>query len=170
MKLLLTASMLAFAAPVFAQTTPMPSSPPNSTMTPSGNMSTNPAQNEMPNQAQNSTPNSQQNPAPMPTENAMQRPTENPAQNTGTPSTQVPDTTLSNSPMPSTGPRAQEANQPTNSAADANNSPLATDPARTSAAPAMKSYPICRAGQFDDCMEPGNGSRQSTKKRMRKPR
>lgn len=108
MKLLLTASMLAFAAPVIAQTSPTPS--------------------------------------------------------------QIPDTALSTAPTPSTGPRAQEANQPSNSAASANNSALATDPTRVNAAPAMASYPICKAGEFDHCMEPGNGPRQQVKKRTRKPR
>lgn len=86
------------------------------------------------------------------------------------PGTPVPDTVLSTAPTPSTGPRAQEGNLPSNSAADANNSPLATDPTRISPAPALANYPICTAGQFDDCMEPGNGARHTTKKRLRKSR
>jgi len=82
----------------------------------------------------------------------------------------IPDTALSTASTPSTGPRAQEANLPSNSAASANNSALATDPTRVTAAPAMVSYPICKAGQFDDCMEPGNGPRPATKKRTRRYR
>ncbi len=82
----------------------------------------------------------------------------------------IPDTALSTAPTPSTGPRAQEAKLPSNSAANANNSALATDPTRVTAAPAMVTYPICKRGQFDDCMEPGNGPRQATKKRTRRYR
>ncbi len=92
------------------------------------------------------------------------------AQTTPAPTSQIPNTTLSTAPVPSTGPRAQEANMTTNSAADANNSALATDPTRVSAASAMTTYPICKRGQFDDCMEPGNSATKATKKRTRKPR
>ncbi|OYW20961.1 MAG: hypothetical protein B7Z43_11930 [Sphingomonas sp. 12-62-6] len=92
------------------------------------------------------------------------------AQTTPAPTSQIPNTTLSTAPVPSTGPRAQEANMATNSAAEANNSALATDPSRVSAAPAMTSYPICKRGQFDDCMEPGNGATPTKKKRTRKTR
>ncbi len=85
-------------------------------------------------------------------------------------SSQIPNTTLSTAPTPSTGPRAQEGNVPSNSAASANNSALATDPTGVSAAPAMMSYPICKAGEFDHCLEPDNGPRQPVKKRARRHR
>lgn len=89
------------------------------------------------------------------------------AQRTPAPISQIPNTALSTAPVPSTGPRAQEANMATNSAAEANNSALATNPSRVNAAPALASYPICKRGQFDDCMEPGNNAAKKMKKRQR---
>jgi len=87
----------------------------------------------------------------------------------------VPNTTLSNDPVPSTGPRAQQADQPANNAAaQANTDPAqpapppppagatvvvqpAPAPAEAMPAPApLDHYPICKANQFDKCMEPGN--------------
>ncbi|MBY0520656.1 MAG: hypothetical protein K2P79_09545 [Sphingomonas sp.] len=88
----------------------------------------------------------------------------------------VAKTALSNSPTPSNGPRAQQANQPANSnAMQANTDPAQSappmapadatpqqsmSPAEAMPAPApLDHYPICKANQFDKCMEPGNGAR-----------
>ncbi|CAN5250509.1 hypothetical protein BH10PSE14_BH10PSE14_12270 [soil metagenome] len=63
----------------------------------------------------------------------------------------IPNTMLSTSSDPSTGPRAQEGNLPSNNAAAGVSGELA--------APApLDHYPICQRGQFDKCMEPGNGA------------
>ena len=77
--------------------------------------------------------------------------------------TSIPDTALSTSSSPSTGPRSQEANLPSNSAASANTGTMTPD------AP-LASYPICEAGQFDNCMEPGNHGGRTKAKRMKRPR
>lgn len=77
------------------------------------------------------------------------------------PAPPVADTALSDSTAPSNGPRAQQANAPTNTAAGANNS-MATMDAPPPAP--LASYPICKANQFDKCMEPGNGARPAKKK------
>ncbi|OYY68645.1 hypothetical protein [Sphingomonas sp. 28-63-12] len=61
--------------------------------------------------------------------------------------TTIPDTALSTETTPSTGPRSLEADLPSNTA-----TPQAAMPA-----PALDHYPICKAGEFDHCMEPGNG-------------
>ena len=68
----------------------------------------------------------------------------------------IPDTTLSTSPTPSMGPRAQEGNMPSNNAAAAAGG--GEQPATlTSTAPApLDHYPLCKRGEFDHCLEPGN--------------
>lgn len=100
---------------------------------------------------------------------------------TTTPSTTngIPNTALSTSPTPSNGPRAQEGNLPSNNAAAAAgggeqpaNPPMsqpampgqpviaAPSPSPDTALPApapLDHYPLCKKGQFDKCMEPGNG-------------
>jgi hypothetical protein len=73
----------------------------------------------------------------------------------------IPDTTLSTSSAPSTGPRAQEGNLPSNNAA-ANVSGELPAPAP------LDHYPICQRGQFDKCMEPGNGAGGSHHMRHRR--
>ncbi|MDH7973027.1 hypothetical protein QH494_12640 [Sphingomonas sp. AR_OL41] len=73
-------------------------------------------------------------------------------QTTTPPSTNgIPDTMLSTSSAPSTGPRAQEGNLPSNNAA-------ATTSGAVPAPAPLDHYPICQRGQFDKCMEPGNGA------------
>lgn len=81
--------------------------------------------------------------------------------------TSIPDTALSTATTPSSGPRAQEADLPTNSAASANLSALASNPAATAPDAPLAEYPICTVGQFDNCMEPGNAPKPP--KRPRKP-
>lgn len=92
---------------------------------------------------------------------------------------QVAPTPLSNSPTPSDGPRAQQGNSPDNTSttqqsggglapADAPTPPPppgatvvqqpSADPNQAFPPPAPKDhYPICKANQFDGCMEPGSG-------------
>ena len=96
----------------------------------------------------------------------------------------IPNTTLSTSPTPSNGPRAQEGNLPSNNAAAAAgggqqpaNPPMsepaapgqpviaAPSPSPDTALPApapLDHYPICKRGQFDKCMEPGKGGGGTT--------
>lgn len=83
------------------------------------------------------------------------------------PSGGVANTELSNAPTPSAGPRAQQGNSPANSAADANMSPAATAPDTTPVEQPLAKYPICKANQFDNCMEPGNGGGKAKKKAQR---
>lgn len=79
----------------------------------------------------------------------------------------IPNTALSQEPTPSVGPRAQEADMPSNTASQANNSMLAVAPESTMPAPALTHYPLCKAGEFDHCMEPGNGPRKPGKRHRR---
>lgn len=96
---------------------------------------------------------------------------------------EVPRTELSNQPVPSNGPRAQQAaRSPGNNASvDANAMvlarPVATVPAGAAVQfqpsvspseafpppPAQASYPVCKGNQYDKCMEPG--PRQSKSRR-----
>lgn len=123
---------------------------------------------------------------------AQTSPTPAPAPTQSAPSTTngIPDTTLSTSPTPSTGPRAQEGNLPTNNAAAASGggaqpaTPVMSEPAAPgtpmtalpSASPdtalpapaALDHYPICKAGQFDKCMEPGNNGATTRRHRARR--
>lgn len=107
---------------------------------------------------------------------AQTQPTPQPAPATGT---GIPNTPLSTAPTPSDGPRAQEGNLPSNNTAAASgggeqpalppqsypaapgqapvaapSEPVAT--ALASAPAALDHYPVCTAGQFTGCMEPGN--------------
>jgi hypothetical protein len=104
----------------------------------------------------------------------------------------IPNTTLSTSTTPSTGPRAQEGNLPSNNAAAAAGGgqqpaepPMSTPPAPGQPVVAMASpspdtalpapaplahYPICKRGQFDKCMEPGNGGGTAHATRHRRHR
>lgn len=92
----------------------------------------------------------------------------------------IPNTALSTSPTASNGPRAQEGNLPSNNAAAAAGGgeqpatpamsapaapgqPVVTmpSPSPDTALPApapLDHYPLCKKGQFDKCMEPGNGN------------
>lgn len=97
------------------------------------------------------------------------------AQTTPSTTNGIPNTTLSTSTQPSTGPRSREGDLPSNNAAaamgggmqapptvqvDANGAPMPRSPSANEAFPApapMAHYPMCSAGQFDECMEPGNG-------------
>lgn len=93
----------------------------------------------------------------------------------------VANTPLSNQPVPSNGPRAQQGDTPANNAAARAGggemtpptyapagTPVATpSPAEAMPAPApLDHYPICKANQFDKCMEPGH--RSSSKARARR--
>lgn len=69
----------------------------------------------------------------------------------------IPNTTLSTSPTPSDGPRAQEGNLPSNNAAAAAGGGEQSTEAVMAAPAPLDHYPICKRGQFDKCMEPGNG-------------
>lgn len=96
------------------------------------------------------------------------------AQETPATTNGIPNTALSTSSAPSTGPRAREGDLPSNDAAAAIGGGMQAPPTVTAAdapppvprspsdafpAPApAASYPTCRAGQFDQCMEPGNGT------------
>jgi len=104
----------------------------------------------------------------------------------------IPNTTLSTSPTPSNGPRAQEGNLPSNNAAAAAgggeqpatppmSAPVAPgqpvvaapSPSPDTALPApapLDHYPICKRGQFDKCMEPGNGGGTTHHARHRRHR
>ena len=62
----------------------------------------------------------------------------------------IPDTAPSTSSDPSTGPRAR-------------------DGALSAPAP-LAHYPICKRGQFDKCMEPGNGAGKAHHMRHRRHR
>ena len=101
----------------------------------------------------------------------------------------IPNTPLSTAPVPSTGPRAQEGNLPSNDAAAAAGggeqpaTPPMSEPAMPGqpvvAAPSppadtalpapapLDHYPICKKGQFDKCMEPGNGGGTTHHRRHR---
>jgi len=89
----------------------------------------------------------------------------------------VPSTPLSTAPTPADGPRAQEGNLPSNNGTAATpgaqpatpdmsgpvtpQTPVITTPSPAVAdampAPAPKDhYPVCKKGQFDQCIEPGN--------------
>jgi hypothetical protein len=98
----------------------------------------------------------------------------------------VPNTALSTSPTPSSGPRAQQGNTPANNdAATAGTSgggeqpalppqnmpaapgqaPIAapSEPVATALAPPpapLDHYPVCKADQFTGCIEPGNRHRR----------
>lgn len=106
-------------------------------------------------------------------------PTPPPATTTPSTTNGIPNTALSTSPTPSNGPRAQEGNLPSNNAAAAAGGgeqpgtpamsapaapgqPVVTmpSPSPDTALPApapLDHYPLCKKGQFDKCMEPGNG-------------
>ena len=98
--------------------------------------------------------------------------------------TGIPNTTLSNEPVPSTGPRARQSNRsPGNNAsieANASVQPRAVTPIAAGStivfqpapppseaypAPApLGSYPVCRANQFDKCLEPGARKRSARRR------
>ena len=81
----------------------------------------------------------------------------------------IPDTALSTATTPSTGPRSREADLQPNTAARAEQSMLAVAPQSTLPAPALDPYPLCKAGEFDHCMEPGNGPAKKHR-RSKRPR
>lgn len=101
--------------------------------------------------------------------------------------TGIPNTALSNEPVPSTGPRARKSNRsPSNNAsieANASVQPRAVTPIAAGStivfqpapppsevypAPApLASYPVCHANQFDKCVEPG-ARKASGKRSMRR--
>jgi hypothetical protein len=62
----------------------------------------------------------------------------------------IPNTQLSTSTDPSNGPRSKEADLPSNTT-----NPAAAGAAAPAPAP-LDHYPICKRGEFDHCMEPGN--------------
>ncbi|CAN5424656.1 hypothetical protein BH09PSE4_BH09PSE4_22140 [soil metagenome] len=99
------------------------------------------------------------------------------AQTTPSTTNGIPNTPLSTSTAPSDGARAQEGNMPANSATATtpgaepaapmlsgpvtSETPVVAAPSPSVAealpAPApMDHYPMCKRGQFDHCMEPGN--------------
>lgn len=152
MKLFLTTALALLAAPAFAQTMPTDPATPGKpqTMTPADPTAPAPTQTQTPTQAP------QTDPAPPPQ-------TDSAAPGGG----DVPNTQLSTEPTPSTGPRAQEATMPGNSAVPANMSNMATAPQTTAPEQPLAHYPICKKGQFDNCMEPGNGGHKAGKRRPR---
>ena len=104
-------------------------------------------------------------PAPPPPETQAPAPADAAA-----PAGGVANTALSNAPTPSDGARAQQGNSPMNSAAAANNSPAATSPDTTPPEAPLDHYPICKANQFDKCMEPGNGGGHARHGKAHRPR
>lgn len=102
--------------------------------------------------------------------------------------TGIPNTRLSDEPVPSTGPRPQQSNRsPGNNASIEANAAVqprpqapitpgstvvfqpAPPPGDAYPAPApLDSYPVCRANQFDKCIEPGarkSGGKRSPRRR-----
>ena len=75
-------------------------------------------------------------------------------------------TGLSDQPVPSSGPRAQQGNVPENSEA-ARLMSSGGAPVAPQAAPAAD-VPMCSATQFTNCMEPGNNGATARKRTSRK--
>lgn len=100
----------------------------------------------------------------------------------------IPNTALSTSTEPSNGPRSRQADLPTNNAAAAIGGgvsapttvveteagappvvPVSPSVGEALPAPApLAQYPMCSAGQFDQCMEPGNGTETRPRRMSRR--